>query len=311
MISLFLIIGQISASDSDLIETDALNTSDVSIELTDCDFDVNSDNNMNKDTQFNVETDDSSRDDDIDEDINGLNDKDIDDEEIREKDMAEKNIDFLVMTNDSYSCGPASLANALNKYGLNLSLNEVSQHTNTSLNGTTMQSLIDAARYYNLSAYGVEIETEFLKENCLVHLNVNGLEHWTVVRKLTDTHVFLADSAAGYINLTIGEFNSYFTKKAIILSNANIIDLKVQTISSQIKILDKEKCLSISGKGLKRKIVGYRTVWKYGWRQKYGWILRPVVSGGHVCFTQWKYVKGYYAVWGKYKAKEPILLCFR
>ena len=282
MISLFLIIGQISASDSDLIETD--------------------DSSMDNDIDENI---DELNDKDTDENIDELNNNDIDDKE-KLDDLEEKNTDFIVMANDSYSCGPASLANALNKYGLNFSLNEVSQHTNTSLNGTTMQSLIDAAKYYNFSAYGVEIETEFLKENFLIHLNVNGLEHWTVVRKLTDTHVFLADSAAGYINLTIGEFNSYFTKKAIILSNANIIDLKVQTISSQIKILDKEKCLSISGKGLKRKIVGYRTVWKYGWRQKYGWILRPVVSGGHVCFTQWKYVKGYYAVWGKYKAKEPI-----
>ena len=40
--------------------------------------------------------------------------------------------------------------------------------------------------------------------------------------------------------------------------------------------------------------------------QKYGWVLRPKVVGGHVSFSQWQYVKGYYTVWGKYKAKEPI-----
>ena len=46
----------------------------------------------------------------------------------------------------------------------------------------------------------------------------------------------------------------------------------------------KDQCLKISGKGLKKKVVGYRIVWKYGWRQKYGWVLRPKVVGGHVSF---------------------------
>ena len=65
-------------------------------------------------------------------------------------------------------------------------------------------------------------------------------------------------------------------------------------------------CKRISGKGLKRKVIGYRIVWRYGLIQKYGWVLRPKVVGGHISFSQWTYVKGYYAVWGKYKVKEPI-----
>lgn len=210
------------------------------------------------------------------------------------------------MANDNYSCGPASLATALNRNGLNLSLNEVSKHTNTSLNGTSMQSLIDAAKYYGFSAYGVEVNTKGLKENNIVHLNLNGCEHWTVISKVTDTHIFLADSTEGNINFTIDEFDSYFSKKAIILSNISQNDLKNDLISNQINILNKDQCLKISGKGLKKKVVGYRIVWKYGWRQKYGWVLRPKVVGGHVSFTQWVYVKGYHAVWGKYKVKEPI-----
>ena len=64
--------------------------------------------------------------------------------------------------------------------------------------------------------------------------------------------------------------------------------------------------MKVSGKGLKKKIVGYRIVWKYGLIQKYGWVLRPKVVGGHVSFSQWVYVKGNRAVWGKYKVKQPI-----
>lgn len=283
IVSLFLIIGQISASDTDSMEiTDTINN-DLSLDqLDDSNIDHLESDEMEKTAQTETETID---------------------EIVEEK---QKDTTGVVMANDNYSCGPASLATALNRNGLNLSLNEVSKHTNTSLNGTSMQSLIDAAKYYGFSAYGVEVDTKSLKENNIIHLNINGCEHWTVISKVTDTHIFLADSTEGNINFTLDEFNSYFSKKAIILANNSLNDLKNDLISNQITILNKDQCLKISGKGLKKKVVGYRIVWKYGWRQKYGWILRPKVVGGHVSFTQWVYVKGYHAVWGKYKVKEPI-----
>ena len=283
IVSLFLIIGQISASDTDPMEINDTINNDLSIDqLDDSDIDNLESDGLEKTVKTEAETID---------------------EIIEEK---QKDTTGVVMATDNYSCGPASLATALNRNGLNLSLNEVSKHTNTSLNGTSMQSLIDAAKYYGFSAYGVEVDTKCLKENNIVHLNINGCEHWTVISKVTDTHIFLADSTEGNINFTIDEFNSYFSKKAIILSNISKNDLKNDLITNQMTILNKDQCIKISGKGLKKKVVGYRIVWKYGWRQKYGWILRPKVVGGHVSFTQWVYVKGYHAVWEKYKVKEPI-----
>ena len=283
IVSLFLIIGQISASDTDPMDINGTINNDLSLEqLNDSNIDNIESDGLEKTAQTEAETID---------------------EIVEEK---QKDTTGVVMATDNYSCGPASLATALNRNGLNLSLNEVSKHTNTSLNGTSMQSLIDAAKYYGFSAYGVEVDTKGLKENNIVHLNINGCEHWTVISNVTDTHIFLADSTEGNINFTIDDFNSYFSKKAIILSNISQNDLKNDLISNQINILNKDQCLKISGKGLKKKVVGYRIVWKYGWRQKYGWILRPKVVGGHVSFTQWVYVKGYHAVWGKYKVKEPI-----
>lgn len=295
LVSLFLIIGQISASDTDLMETNDLDMNDLSINqntnegFDNPNMDQSKSNEMNEANSIKTEPSDA-----LEESIDDM---------IEEK---QKDTNGVVMANDNFSCGPASLATALNKYGLNLSLNEVSKHTNTSLNGTTMQSLIDAAKYYGFSAYGVEIDTQNLKENNIVHLNINGCEHWTVINKLTDTHVFLADSTEGNMNFTIDEFNSYFSKKAIVLSKNNSTDLKEELISNQINILNQNQCMKISGKGLKKKVIGYRIVWKYGLVQRYGWVLRPKIVGGHVSFTQWVYVKGYHAVWGKYKVKEPI-----
>ena len=295
LVSLFLIIGQISASDTDLMETNDLDMNDLSINqntnegFDNPNMDQSKSNEMNEANSIKTEPSDA-----LEESIDDM---------IEEK---QKDTNGVVMANDNFSCGPASLATALNKYGLNLSLNEVSKHTNTSLNGTTMQSLIDAAKYYGFSAYGVEIDTQNLKENNIVHLNINGCEHWTVINKLTDTHVFLADSTEGNMNFTIDEFNSYFSKKAIVLSKNNSTDLKEELISNQINILNQDQCMKISGKGLKKKVIGYRIVWKYGFVQRYGWVLRPKIVGGHVSFSQWVYVKGNRPVWGKYKVKEPI-----
>ena len=297
IISLFLIIGQISASDTDSMTIEDFNAiendnSIVNIQEMDNSIEINEKND--EPLRINVTRDDPLG-------INGERDESIEIFEDGQKDTT-----GIVMANDNYSCGPASLATVLNKNGFNLSLNEVSQHTNTSLDGTSMQSLIDAAKYYKFSAYGVEMETQNLKENCIVQLNINGDEHWTVIAKVTDTHVFLADSTLGNMNLSINEFNSYFSKKAIVISKDNSNYLKDELISNQINILDKDQCKRISGKGLKRKVIGYRIVWRYGLIQKYGWVLRPKVVGGHISFSQWTYVKGYYAVWGKYKVKEPI-----
>ena len=297
MISLFLIIGQISASDTDSMTIEDFNSiendsSIVNIQEMDNSIEINEKND--EPLRINVTRDDPLG-------INGEGDESIELFEDGQKDTT-----GIVMANDNYSCGPASLATVLNKNGLNLSLNEVSQHTNTSLDGTSMQSLIDAAKYYKFTAYGVEMETHSLKENCIVQLNINGDEHWTVITKVTGTLVFLADSTLGNMNLRINEFNACFSKKAIVISKENPDRLKDELISNQVNILDKDQCKRISGKGLKRKVIGYRIVWRYGLIRKYGWVLRPKVVGGHVSFSQWTYVKGYYAVWGKYKVKEPI-----
>ena len=295
LVSLFLIIGQISASDTDLMETSDADMNDLSINqntnegLDDLNMNQLESNELNDANSIKTETSD-----DLEESIDDMIEERL------------KDTSGVVMANDNYSCGPASLATALNRYGLNLSLNEVSKQTNTSVNGTTMQSLIDAAQYYGFSAYGVEIDTQNLNENNIVHLNINGCEHWTVINKLTDTYVFLADSTEGNMNFTIDEFNSYFSKKAIVLSKNNSTDLKEELISNQINILNQDQCMKISGKGLKKKVIGYRIVWKYGFVQRYGWVLRPKIVGGHVSFSQWVYVKGNRPVWGKYKVKEPI-----
>ena len=100
IVSLFLIIGQISASDTDSMEiNDTANNDLILNQLNDSDMNNLESDEMEKTAQTETETID---------------------EIVEEK---QKETTGVVMANDNYSCGPASLATALNRNGLNLSLN--------------------------------------------------------------------------------------------------------------------------------------------------------------------------------------------
>ena len=193
-----------------------------------------------------------------------------------------KNFDGIVISDDSYSCGPASLATVLNRLGMELTLKEVSQYTDTTEEkGTSMLSLINASKHFGFDAAGARLDALDLKENYIVHMNIEGNEHWSVIESIDGEHVFLMDPNEGHVNQE---------------------ELK----SKNISILSDDESLEIFGKRMVKKVVGYKTVKKYGFIPHYGWKLMPVVSKGEVHFSQWKYVKGVYYTVGWYSVKEPI-----
>ena len=218
-----------------------------------------------------------------------------------------KNFDGIVVSDDSYSCGPASLATVLNRFGMNLTLKEVSQFTDaTEEKGTSMLSLINASKHFGFDAAGARLDVCDLKENYIIHMNIDGNEHWTVFKNITDDYVFLMDPNEGHVNFTLEEFNSYFTGNAIIIFNEATNIIQDELKSENISILSDDESLEIFGKRMVKKVVGYKTVRKYGFVPHYGWKIMPVVSKGEVHFSQWKYVKGVYYTLGWYTAKEPI-----
>ena len=218
-----------------------------------------------------------------------------------------KNFDGIVISDDSYSCGPASLATVLNRLGMELTLKEVSQYTDTTEEkGTSMLSLINASKHFGFDAAGARLDALDLKENYIVHMNIEGNEHWSVIESIDGEHVFLMDPNEGHVNFTLDEFNSYFTGNAIIIFNEADNILQEELKSKNISILSDDESLEIFGKRMVKKVVGYKTVKKYGFIPHYGWKLMPVVSKGEVHFSQWKYVKGVYYTVGWYSVKEPI-----
>ena len=105
----------------------------------------------------------------------------------------ELNTSGVVMSDNEYSCGAASFATVLNKMGINISLNESKDATKTTINGTTMNNIIYAAKTYNLTAYAINTNTANLKENFIVHMDIMGINHWSVVKEINNETIILAD----------------------------------------------------------------------------------------------------------------------
>lgn len=82
----------------------------------------------------------------------------------------ELNTTGIVMSDDEYSCGAASFATVANNLGINISLDEAKTAVNTTINGTTMEGILNGASKYKLYATGIYINSTELKENYIVHM---------------------------------------------------------------------------------------------------------------------------------------------
>ena len=267
IISLFLIIGQISASDTDSIKINNSNSIDESIGINDSNsidesIGINDSNSIDESIRIN---DSNSIDESIELDNNELmeknDDENIDDEihdsidykksvesddSIKIIEKQRKDSSEIVMANDDYSCGAASFATALYNLGINVSLDEARIAANTTVNGTTMKGLVDAAAKYNLTAYAVKADISDLKENFIVHMNINGAKHWSVIKEINREKVTLADSSLGYVEYDLERFRQYYTNNSLIILNKSQINSLDMT---KYTIIDNTKLNGIYGKG--------------------------------------------------------------
>lgn len=210
----------------------------------------------------------------------------------------ELNTTGVVMSDDSYSCGAASFATVVNNLGMNISLDEAKTAVNTTTDGTTVEGIINGAKYYNLTAYGVSVNVDYLNENYIVHLSINGTEHWSVVKEISQNHVILADSSMGNINFTKEEFCNFYTNNSIVISKS-LSDLTILNSNNAVIISDYKK-LKISGKAKwitkksKKKqwrVYKYKVQWR--WVYKYDYCAPMRMGSSYVYITQYSKVYNY------------------
>ena len=206
----------------------------------------------------------------------------------------------VVMSDDDYSCGAASFATVLNNMGVNITLDEARNAVNTTVNGTTMEGIINGANKYNLTSYGINVNINYLNENYIVHMSINGTDHWSVVKQISDDYIILADPNEGNIKYTKEEFAKFYTNNSIIISKS-LID-KNTLESRNIKIITDKSKLLISGKGKKKRYFLYKVKdatynvnkhrWYYRWVYTFSVYEYKTIRmfRGHITYSFWCFV---------------------
>lgn len=127
------------------------------------------------------------------------------------KNWADLRYTDLIRQEYDYSCGPASLATiARYFYGLQITEIDVLQIINTG-KPATFSDLSYAAEQlgFKTMAIGANMEhIENLKVPAIVHLNQNGIDHFSVIRGVSSEWIWLADSSWGNRKMKRHEFLS-------------------------------------------------------------------------------------------------------
>lgn len=132
----------------------------------------------------------------------------------------------MVRQHTDYSCGAASLATILRyAYGLNINENTVLYGmlgvSNPQLVRTKGFSLLDMKNYLAQLGYrgrGYRVNLERLHElsvPTIVLINVNGYNHFVVLKRVFDGHVYIADPALGNRRYTVDKFLAMWPSRVI------------------------------------------------------------------------------------------------
>jgi ATP-binding cassette subfamily B protein len=109
---------------------------------------------------------------------------------------------------DEMDCGAASLAIICRHYGKAVSLARIRQLSHTSLDGTSLRAICQAANELGLAARAVKASSANLTQMplpAIVHWDGN---HWVVLYDVDENHVRVSDPASGRRRLTRAEFDA-------------------------------------------------------------------------------------------------------
>lgn len=126
----------------------------------------------------------------------------------------------IVRQYDRADCGPASLLSVLLYYGGNSDLVHMRELCGTNPAGTTMLSMVEAARKSGFEAFGASGEYEdLLKESmpCIAHVIADSFNHYIVVYKISAAGVYVADPAKGRYFMKKQDFISIWQSRSVIL----------------------------------------------------------------------------------------------
>ncbi len=115
------------------------------------------------------------------------------------------------MQSKAYTCGPAALSYLLSLYGIIIRETELSEYSQTTIRGTSLQGLINAAKHYGFVAWGEKQDIRGLLEcpkPLIAHINNN---HYIVVEKIRGENIIFFDPELGRANMKLSLFNTIWS----------------------------------------------------------------------------------------------------
>lgn len=121
----------------------------------------------------------------------------------------------VIRQTESAECGLACLTMIAGWHGLQTDLPTLRERFNISIQGMTLQRLIDCASVLHLSSRAVKLELTDLKSlklPCILHWNMN---HFVVLESVRSAKMVIHDPDKGRLVLSLKEIGKYFTGIAL------------------------------------------------------------------------------------------------
>ncbi len=154
----------------------------------------------------------------------------------------------LIPQQDQSDCGVACLLTITKYYGGRNTFENVRRLSGTTINGTTLLGLYQAAMQMGFTAEGCEADIETLinhNQPCILHLTLdNGLQHYVVYFGINKKKtLIIGDPAKGIVHLSIDYINNTWKSKTCLIltpnntfiTEANIKKKKIKWIKELLK----------------------------------------------------------------------------
>ena len=136
---------------------------------------------------------------------------------------------FIVRQQDIKDCGICCLESIIKYYNGYIPLEILRLDTKTNNNGTTAYNILKTAKKYGMNGIGKKIEDIHSKEillPCIAHIiTEKGINHFVVIYKITDKHIYIMDPSKGYIKEEIDIFKKEWTNIILIIKPYQTIPL--------------------------------------------------------------------------------------